>query len=183
MFNLINELNRYIPFDDKEKENVDIVLNYLENNTNCYSRTNLSGHVTAGGLVVDGKGNVLLNHHKLSGLWFQFGGHCDGESDCISVAKREIFEESGIQDCKLISNGIYDIDVQKIGYNAKKKEPEHYHYDINFLFLVNDKNFVVSDESSEIKWVTINEAKSLTNKDLAMQRMLQKYEKFLNERR
>lgn len=182
VFNLVNELQKYKPFNVKEKANVDDVLNYLENNTNCYSRTNLSGHVTAGGLVVDGKGNVLLNHHKLSGLWFQFGGHCDGESDCINVAKREIFEESGIQDYELISNGIYDVDVQKIEYNAKKNEPEHFHYDINFLFLVKDKSFEISNESTEIKWVSIEEAKKLINKDdKAMQRMLKKYELYYKQ--
>lgn len=182
MFDLINELIKYKPFDAQEKANVDDVLNYLENNTNCYSRTNLSGHVTAGGLVVDGKGNVLLNHHKLSGLWFQFGGHCDGESDCINVAKREIFEEAGIKNCELISNGIFDVDVQKIGFNAKKNEPEHFHYDINFLFLAKDKNFTISNESSEIKWVSIEEAKKLINKDdKAMQRMLAKYELYCKQ--
>lgn len=182
VFDLVNELQKYKPFDAKEKMNVDDVLNYLKNNTNCYSRTNLGGHVTAGGLVVDGKGNVLLNHHKLSGLWFQFGGHSDGDTNCINVARREISEETGIFDCKLISNSIFDVDVQQITYSAKKNEPEHFHYDINFLFLVKDKSFIISNESTEIKWVSIEEAKKLINKDdKAMQRMLAKYELYCKQ--
>lgn len=157
-------------------------MDFFANNTNCYDRSNLKGHVTAGGLVVDGKGNVLLNHHKKTGMWFQFGGHSDGDANCINVARREISEEAGIFDCKLISNGIFDVDVQQIDYSAKKNEPEHFHYDINFLFLVKDKNFEISNESTEIKWVTIDEAKNLINKeDKAMQRMLAKYELYYKQ--
>lgn len=64
MFNLINELDNYIALDPTEKENVKKVFLFLKNNKNCFSRSNLIGHITAGGLVVDMKGNVLLNHHK-----------------------------------------------------------------------------------------------------------------------
>lgn len=182
-FNLVDELNNYKPFNEQEKENVATVLNFLTNNTNCYDRSNLKGHITAGGLVVDGKGNVLLNHHKKTGMWFQFGGHCDGESDCYNVARREISEEAGIFECELVSNKIFDVDVQQIAYSTKKNEPEHFHYDINFLFLVKDKTFEVSNESTEIKWVSIDQAKKLISVgDRAMQRMLKKYELYCKQR-
>ncbi len=181
-FDLANELVNYEAFDEQEKANVKSVLEFLKNNSNSYDRSNLKGHVTAGGLVVDGKGNVLLNHHKKTGMWFQFGGHSDGDTNCINVARREISEEAGIFDCKLISNDIFDVDVQQIAYSAKKNEPEHFHYDINFLFLAKDKNFRISNESTEIKWVSIDEAKNLINKeDKAMQRMLKKYELYCKE--
>ena len=181
-FNLVNELEKYKPFNKQEKENVKKVLEFLATNTNCYDRSNLKGHITAGGLVVDGKGHVLLNHHKKTGMWFQFGGHSDCETNCINVARREISEEAGIFKCKLISNNIFDVDVQQIAYSAKKNEPEHFHYDINFLFLVKDKTFEISNESTEIKWVSINEAKELISKnDKAMQRMLAKYELYCKQ--
>lgn len=113
-------------------------------------------------------------------MWFQFGGHSDGESNSLNVAKREIEEEAGLKNLQLISNKIFDVDVQKIGFSAKKNEPEHYHYDINFLFYTSNKNYKVSNESTEIKWVTIEEAKELINKDdQAMQRMIKKYENLL----
>lgn len=181
MFNLIEELSNLIPMDKAEENNVKMVLEFLNNNTNCFDRSNLAGHITAGGLVVDMKGSVLLNHHKKTGMWFQFGGHSDGEEDSLSVAKREIEEEAGLKKLELISNKIFDVDVQKIDYSAKKNEPEHYHYDINFLFYTSNKNYKVSNESTEIKWVTIEEAKKLISKDdQAMQRMLKKYERILS---
>ena len=64
-FNLARELEKYKPFNEQEKENVAKVLEFLTNNTNCYDRSNLKGHITAGGLVVDNEGNILLNHHKM----------------------------------------------------------------------------------------------------------------------
>lgn len=70
---------------------------------------------------------------------------------------------------------------KKIDYSAKKNEPEHFHYDINFLFSTKNKEFSISNESTDIKWVTIGEARDLINTDdLAMQRMLKKYENLLN---
>ncbi len=182
MFDLLNELKYYIPLDEAEKNNVEKVIEFLKNNTNSFSRTNLAGHITAGGLVVDMKGNVLLNHHKKADMWFQFGGHCDGESNLLNVARREVFEESGLDNLQLISNQILDVDVHIIDYSAKKNEPEHFHYDVNFLFKTENLNFKISNESAEIKWVSIDEAKKLIDHDdLAMRRMLKKYQNILNK--
>ena len=50
------------------------------------------------------------------------------------------------------------------------------------MFLVKDKSFEISNESTEIKWVSIEEAKNLINKeDKAMQRMLKKYELYCKQ--
>lgn len=175
MFDLMANLKKYVPYNSMEKEHIEEVLNFLSNNENCYDRTNLNGHITAGALVCDGNGNILLNHHKKSGMWFQFGGHSDKESDSLSVAKREIMEEAGITN--FYTNGeIFDVAVMKIPFSEKKKEPAHKHYDINFLFIVNDKKYEISNESMEIKWVTIDEANKLINpNDYGMKRMIEKY--------
>lgn len=177
-FNLIKELNSYTPFNQLEAENVEKITKFLSLNNNCFSRSNLAGHITAGGFVADGEGNILLNHHQKSGMWFQFGGHSDGNPNSLQVAKREIMEEAGITNLTLVSNVIFDVDVQKIDYSVKKNEPEHYHYDVNFLFYVDNKDFVISNESLEIKWVTISEARKLVHPlDTGIRRMIDKYEK------
>lgn len=176
MFNLIEQLKSYKPFDKLEKENVKKVLNFLQTNTNCYNRSNLKGHITAGGFVCDKNSNILLNHHKITNMWFQFGGHSDGNENSLEVAKREVFEECGISNLELGSNLIFDVDCQLIDFNAKKNEPEHYHYDINFLFFVEKHDFKISKESKDIKWVSIAEAKKLINPlDFGMLRMVEKY--------
>lgn len=181
MFDLVSELKNYKPYDAKEKQHYDKIVEFLTNGDNCFDRSNTKGHITAGALVVDRKGNILLNHHKASGMWFQFGGHSDGEKDSLSVAKREVMEEANITKFVVIPNTILDVAVQKIPYSKKKNEPEHYHYDVNFMFVVDDHNFKLSSESVEIKWVSIAEAKKLiADFDDGMQRMISKYEDCLN---
>lgn len=183
MFNLYTELNSYVPFDVVEAESRRASISFLNAGQNCFSRTNEKGHFTAGGLVVDGKGGVLLNHHKKSGMWFQFGGHCDGDIDVLRSALRELREESGITKCHLLLPGIFDVNVVKIADCPQKGEPEHVHYDINFLFVVKSKKFKISKESTEIKWVSISEAQKLISPtDVGMVRMLKKYERLLGDK-
>ena len=180
MFDLLVALKNYIPYDKKERDDLINVISFIEKNENCFHRTNQKGHVTAGAFVCDQKGNILLNHHKIADMWFQFGGHCDGEDDVYSVAKREVEEETGINSFEIDSTQIFDLAINIIDFNAKKNEPEHLHYDINFMFVVDNHDFVVSDESVEIKWVTIDEALQLIDKrDYAMIRMVEKYKNFL----
>ncbi len=177
MFKLLDELKKYKPYDNKEQEDLIKIISFLECNTNCYDRPNLEGHVTAGAFVCDKQGNILLNHHKKSGMWFQFGGHSDGEEDSLNVAKREIMEEAGITNFELGTNSIYDVAVMRIPYSAKKNEPEHWHYDVNFLFIVDNHDYEISNESMEIKWVTIAEALDLVDKN--DYGMINKYKEFL----
>lgn len=126
MFNLLNELKKYNSYDNNEKVCVKNTIKFLEDNENCFDRSNLAGHITAGALVCDDKGNILLNHHKKSGMWFQFGGHSDGESDSLNVAKREIMEEAGIKNFS--TNGkVFDVAIMEIPFSAKKNEPAHKH--------------------------------------------------------
>lgn len=182
MFKLLDELKNLKPYDSKEQEDLEKTILFLENDKNCFDRSNINGHITAGAFICDKQGNILLNHHKKSGMWFQFGGHSDGEEDSLNVAKREVLEEAGITDFKLGTKSIYDVSVMRIPYSAKKNEPEHWHYDINFLFIVDNHHYEISNESIEIKWVTIKEARELVNKhDKGMLRMIDKYENYLNK--
>ena len=50
------------------------------------------------------------------------------------------------------------------------------------MFVVKEKLFEISNESIEIKWVTIGEAKELVHPlDVGMRRMLAKYELWLEK--
>lgn len=182
MFDLIKKLQNYVPYDNIEKQNVIRAIKFLQNNKDAFWRTNLSGHMTGGGLVADLCGHVLLNHHKKSGMWIQFGGHADGDTDIKRVSMREVFEECGIKNFIYNTNNIFDVDVQYISDSVNKGEPAHYHYDINYLYIVNKADSHISNESIEIKWVTVDEAHKLVQKDdYGMHRMLDKYAKFIKE--
>ena len=180
MTKLLDELKNYISYDETEKQNVAKTIAFLQSNKNAFERSNLLGHFTAGGLVGDMYGNVLLNHHKKANIWIQFGGHADGDKNIKRVSLREVYEECGIKDFCYASNNIFDVDVQYIPDNINKGEPAHYHYDINYLYIVDTHENHISNESLELRWVSVDEAKQLAKPDdKGMQRMLNKYELFL----
>lgn len=172
-FDLYKALSEYKPEDNTEKESVQKTLEFLNTNSNCFSRTNKKGHITGSALVIDGMGNVLLNHHKLFDIWLQFGGHSDDDPNTLNVAKREVFEESGISDIDDLGGKIFDVDVHLIPANKSKDKNEHYHYDIRFLFIAKNKDFKISDESKCIKWLSYDEAKLLVSEP-SMIRMIDK---------
>ena len=89
-------------------------------------------------------------------------------------------EESGITDYDDLGGKIVDIDVHTIPENKKKNEPEHFHYDIRFVFVVDKKYFKISDESKEIVWMPISQAKILVPPE-SMPRYLDKADKIVKD--
>jgi 8-oxo-dGTP pyrophosphatase MutT (NUDIX family) len=136
----------------EESEYKNQMLKFL-NDKNPFGRDNLEGHFTGSSwIVTEDNTRALITHHKKLGLKLQLGGHCDGDSDILRVALREAFEESGIPDIKFCRQ-IFDIDIHIIP--CKNEVPEHYHYDIRFLFTVdNNADFIVSPESTKLEWIT-----------------------------
>jgi len=120
------------------------------NSSNPFSRSNLHGHITASGLVVD-SGKVLLIRHPYLGLWIQPGGHIDDGETPESAAIRETQEETGVV-CELASqNGsLVDVDVHTIPNNPAKKEPKHIHIDL--CFALRPVRLVDAAEAIEWRW-------------------------------
>ena len=141
-------------------------------------------HVGAYGIIIHNGKVVLITKSRggyLGKLDFPGGGveHTETPQEAL---RREVMEEAGVTDFTLGVPSIFDVAVMDIAYSAKKNELEHKHYDINFMFVVKNKFFEISNESIEIKWVTLEEAKKLVHPDdVGMQRMLKKYESWLNK--
>jgi len=100
--------------------------------SNAYSRDNLEAHFTASAFVYDPQKNCsLLIRHKKLGRYLQPGGHADGDQDLLRVALKELAEETAVEDVVTI-HGIFDLDRHRIPEH--KGVPEHWHYDVRFLF-------------------------------------------------
>ena len=175
-FDLIQMLEKYQPEGKEEHCSVEMTKQFLKNSDNCYSRTNKKGHITAGALLMSDDGDVLINHHKILDLWLLFGGHSDGNSNSLEVAKREVKEESGLEIIDDSNGRVLDVATHIIPENKQKNEPEHIHYDIRFLFFVEKNEANLSNESKEARWVSIEEAKVLM-KDSDKIRLLNKAQK------
>ena len=179
---LQESLHVYKPFDNREDRDVKAVLALIAEQPTCFHRYCFKpGHITGSALLINQDGSkVLMNHHKFLKRWFCFGGHADGETDILNVARREIIEESGITDIQEMISGIFDVDVHHIPANEKKKEPEHSHFDIRYIFKTNSpSNFVMSDESIDMKWCNYDEAVALSppEEHSRMIRMLNKWQR------
>ena len=154
---LIETYTPQTPYDTAVKFHIQ---KFLEHEEKCFERENLPGHVTASSFVVNPeRTHTLLMHHKKLNEWVQFGGHCDGDTDVLYVATKELEEESGIRNAKLVTPKIFDIAIPHVPQH--KNVPAHLHYDIRFLFEVPFDATIVKQEEevNDIQWFTLDEAK------------------------
>ena len=172
---ILEKLRRHRGFDIYEEAMVEKTIEFIEANPDCFERTLTIGHVTASAWVIDLKTQkALLTHHSKLDAWFQLGGHCDGNSDVLAAAKREVIEESGLEEIMVYSPFVFDVDVHQIPEN--KREAAHWHYDIRFLLEADSsKPLVVSSESKDLQWISFDDVKNY-NDSSSIIRMVKKME-------
>jgi ADP-ribose pyrophosphatase YjhB (NUDIX family) len=114
---------------------------------------------TAGGVVINDEGLVLVVNQKGTS-WSLPKGHVEIDEDKLTTAKREIFEESGIKDLKLIKElGSYT--RSRIGANGKNDTSEMKEITM-FLFKSSQKDLKPQDpENPEARWVPKEEVAAL----------------------
>lgn len=170
---LISLLDSYNPIDETENNMYMDTVRFVAENPDCFERTLEHGHVTASGWVVSlDKSTALLMHHRKLDRWFQPGGHCDGDPSVEDVARKEVWEETGVRDLELLREGIFDVDVHLIP--ANRDFPAHYHYDIRFLFKADPFNaLVINSESRDVQWIPVAKIKDYNNSESIM-RMVRK---------
>lgn len=172
-------LHEFTPTDEKEMaDKLRLSEFFNANGVNSFNNDNYNdGHITGSAFVYDPlQQKVLLLHHKKLNKWFQPGGHSDGNPDILGTSTREILEETGIRQFTSDSK-IFDIDIHKIP--AKEgKHPEHYHYDVRFLFISDSDIELVQniEETNDLKWVNLSEIFDYAEHDIAFTRVKEKLE-------
>jgi 8-oxo-dGTP pyrophosphatase MutT (NUDIX family) len=170
---LLDQLADYAAKHPDETETVGRFIDFVRTEGDCFERSLAVGHVTGSAWIVNADGSqVLLTHHRKLDRWLQLGGHADGDPDVFAVALKEAREESGLSDFEAMSEGIFDLDIHPIP--ARKSDPEHLHYDVRYLLRATGAtDYVVSDESHDLRWVPLDEVTTLTTED-SMTRMVRK---------
>lgn len=185
---ILDLLTKYATCWPTETKVVSRIKDLVRNHSNCLHRDCMPGHLTGSAWVLshDGSKHLLLHHRKLK-KWLQPGGHADGQVEINQVALREVNEESGLSNLKIIDNcspeGLLDIDVHLIParYQADGTliEPEHEHHDLRFLIQCTaEQDPIVSEESHEVRWFTASEVRQQTN-ETSVLRLLDKAEAYL----
>lgn len=157
------------------------MLHLLETSPDCFHRHCFPAHFTASALIVSADGSrALLNFHRKLQCWLHFGGHCDGEEDLVRVAQREALEESGIPGLIVASTRPFDLDIHPIPTHGS--EPEHLHYDVNFVLISPEgAREVISEESTELRWFSPEEMLTLPLRD-SMRRVALKWQALRDRR-
>ena len=106
---------------------------------------------TAGGVVINGEGEVLVVSQRGTS-WSLPKGHIDLGEDALAAARREIYEESGIRDLELTRElGSYE--RYKIGLDGGEERSELKVITM-FLFRTSEKVLKpVDPDNPEARWV------------------------------
>lgn len=171
---LLDKLSAYATSYPEEALFVPRFLSLLTNFPDCYKRSLVTGHMTGSAWIVNENADaVLLVHHKKLDRWLQPGGHADGEENIINVATNEAKEETGLRTLRLVDEKIFDIDIHLIPEHNGVKA--HLHHDIRFLFQADQsEKIVVSNESNEVAWFSLDEAVFYANNNRSIHRMILK---------
>ena len=101
-------------------------------------------------------------YHNIYNSWSWIGGHADGEADLCAVALRELQEETGVRNIRLVSDEIFSIETLTVDGHVKKGKwvPCHLHFNVTYLVEVDedDELFVKEDENSGVRWFTFEDA-------------------------
>lgn len=141
-------LEKYLAEFPAEAEHLTALVAFLEANPQYHDqirRSNMAGHLTASGLIVDRpRSRVLLVEHRTLKRRLQPGGHIEAsDASLLAAAYREIGEETGLvaEDLQLVTHGPYpsmpaDINSHLIPASIAKGEGQHLHHDLRFLFVL-----------------------------------------------
>ncbi len=166
--NVIEDIRKYKPYNIQEEKDRETILSFLEKYEDAFFRTNLLGHMTASAWVVNkNRDKILMAYHKIYDSWSWLGGHCDGETDCLAVALREVKEESGVKDVYPLCNDIFSLEVVSVNSHYRRGEyvPTHLHLNVTYLLEADDteKLSVKEDENSGVAWFPIDEAVAMSS--------------------
>ena len=159
---LREKIKNYIPFDEQEEKDKEQMLKFIDSFEDVLTRNNVFGHFSASAFVVNNeRTKMLVVYHIINDGWIYPGGHADGEEDLLSVAVREVFEETGLK-VKVLDNDIYSIQSGPVKGHIKhgKYISAHTHFDILYLMEADDTIPLIyrPDESKGVKWIPFEEA-------------------------
>jgi len=172
----------YIPYNEQEEKDKAVFLNCLEVFEDILTRNNVIAHLTSSAFVVNRTRNkVLVVHHNIYNSWSWTGGHADGEEDLLAVAIKELKEETGVNNIRLITPGIFSLDILPVLGHKKRGVYVSPNLHLSVAFLIeadeNDVLYVKEDENSGVKWIPLEELNLYSNES----HMHKVYDKFISK--
>lgn len=161
---LKEQIENYIPYNEQEEKDKEQFLEFINKYEDVLTRNNVIGHFSSSAFIVNKeRTKTLVVYHIIQDGWLCPGGHADGEEDLLSVAIREVKEETGLL-VKVLDENIFGIHSAPVKGHIKhgKYVSAHLHLDTMYLMEADDSLPLVykDDESKGIKWISLEEATS-----------------------
>nr|WP_294487835.1 NUDIX hydrolase [uncultured Anaerosporobacter sp.] len=168
--NWIDEIRNYSPFNEQEKQDKKVALDYITTFANILTRENEFAHMTASSWIVNkDRTKVLMIFHNIYQSWAWTGGHADGEDNLRNVAIRETMEETGIKNIKPLQEDIFSLELLCVDGHVKRGKYVSSHIHINVTYLLEaDESEALSikeDENSGVRWIDIDAAVQISNEE------------------
>ena len=162
---LATDIRSYQPFNQQEASDREVILRQLETDPHVFDRDSLA-HMTCSIWTVDPTVTQTLTvFHNTYGSWSWIGGHADGERDLERVALRELEEETGVADARIVPCGpgnIFSLEVLTVDGHEKRGRyvSSHVHLNVTYLAVASPDNplRVKPDENSGVRWMDFDEA-------------------------
>lgn len=152
---------QYEPANEQERADQRQMLACIEAFDDVLTRNNTIAHFTSSGMIFNAaRTHVLMIYHNIYDSWGWTGGHADGEADLLSVATREVLEETGVH-ATPITRDIISLDVLNVPAHVKKGQfiSSHLHLNVTYAFEADEADAVTlnEEETSGVAWLAIDE--------------------------
>ena len=166
--NLIEQIERYQPYNEQEEKDKQTILKYINTFDDVLTRKNEFGHFTASSWVLNKeRTKVLMIYHNIYKSWAWTGGHADGDTDLLHTAIRELKEETGVKNVKVLDDDIFSLEIVCVNGHMKRGEyvSSHVHLNLTFLLEVDENETlkIKEDENSGVKWINIEDVEKVSN--------------------
>ena len=165
MEQLRNIIAAFEPCCEQEKVDKETILGYIDGGAELLTRENKVMHFTSSCWVMNTeRTKALMVHHNIYNAWSWMGGHADGCADLLAVAKKELAEESGVTDARLVSE--IPVTLEMIGVQSHEKKGKyiapHIHLNVTYLFEAKEDVplRIKEDENSGVMWRNIEDIRT-----------------------
>ena len=179
MEKLIKQLENYIPFNEQEKRDKKIMLEWLREGKTPFTREKEVAHFTDSSWIVNKqRTKVLMVYHNIYNSWSWTGGHADGDNDLLAVAVREGMEETGVEHLRPVSEDIFSIETIVVDGHEKRGSyvASHLHMNVSYLLEADEEEslHMKPDENSGVKWIPIEKLHEMVSEPWMLQRIYDK---------
>ncbi len=160
---LFQDIKNYTPLNEQEACDRELMLDFMVRNPDHLERKNRIAHFSASIWTVNKeRTKTLMVYHNIYDSWSWIGGHADGDEDLRAVAMRELQEETGVKNARLLSPEFFSLEMLTVNGHMRKGVyvPSHLHMNVTYLAEADEGEALIVNESENqaVKWFTFEDA-------------------------